>query len=76
MAINTVLIEAFKKGEEIRKEQDEYQAKCARLGMSTDEKALEKIVNTINSLELSGETKEVMCDYINGWYGCYANEYL
>lgn len=75
MAINTVLIEALKRGEEIRREQDEYQAKCARLGMGTDEKALEKIVNTINSLELSEETKEVMCDYINSWYGCYESEY-
>lgn len=75
MAINTVLIEALKRGEEIRREQDEYQAKCARLGMDTDEEALEKIVNAINSLELSEETKEVMCDYINGWYGCYKFEY-
>lgn len=75
MAINTVLIESLKRGEEIRREQDEYQAKCARLGMGTDEKALEKIVNTINSLELSEETKEVMCDHINSWYGCYESEY-
>lgn len=76
MAINTVLIEALKRGEEIRREQDEYQAKCARLGMDTDEEALEKIVNAINSLELSEETKEVMCDYINSWYDCYETEYL
>lgn len=76
MAVNQALEYYLERRERIKREQEQYEAKCKELGMSTDEEALEKVLDTINLSSLSDDEKEVISNYIYTWYGCYANEYL
>lgn len=76
MAINQVLELYLERRKKIKREQKQYETKCKELGLSTDEEALEKVIDTINSSSLSDDEKEVISNYIYTWYGCYENEYL
>ena len=66
----------LERARKIKKEKEQYQAKCETLGMGTDEEAFDKVLDIIKYSSLSEEEKEIISNYIENWYGCYENEYL